>query len=115
MTKNCKYCGRRYEFIRPRSLFCSANCRVKHHLLSKEFIRIYGSEVNSYNNMLYYKQVYQNMGISGNCIKWVRQYDNWYNMWRRKDCKVIAGNDVAKFCKDCSHNVNHNVYFNVTR
>jgi len=55
------------------------------------------------------------MGISGNCIKWVRQYDNWYNMWRRKDCKVIAGNDVAKFCKDCSHNVNHNVYFNVTR
>jgi hypothetical protein len=102
--KDCRYCGREYEFFKPRSLFCCTNCRVKHHKLSKDFIRKLGSAVRGKASLRHYQQVYKKMVIGSDCIRWIRQSSGWFNMWWRNDCKIKGSNDVVKYCKDCSHN-----------
>ena len=103
MKRNCDYCELEYIYLLPTSKFCSPNCRIKHHKLSKDFIRKPGSEVRGKKYLRHYKLVYKKIGIGTNCIRWIKQSSGWYNMWWRKDCKIKGSDDVQKNCNDCSH------------
>jgi predicted nucleic acid-binding Zn ribbon protein len=97
--KFCPYCGQPHKI--PGTLFCSHTCGIDYEQLTKEFKRCFGSEVRNKERMLHYMKVFREMGRSDNCTKWIPQYNGWYNLWDRKDCKVRGGFEQGKYCVDC--------------